>query len=44
MVVKILYEELKWSEIREVAKEDRVVILPVATIEDSELFKIFFNP
>lgn len=38
-----LYEEMKWPEIMEVAKEDRVVILPVATIEDSELVKIFCN-
>ena len=38
-----LYEEMKWPEIKEVAKEDRVVILPVVTIEDSELVQIFFN-
>ena len=44
MEEKILYEELKWPEIRDVAKEDRVVILPVATIEESEIVKIFFNP
>lgn len=37
MDVKFLYEEMKWPEIREVAKEDRVVILPVATIEDHGL-------
>ncbi|MFQ6126000.1 MAG: creatininase family protein [Candidatus Heimdallarchaeota archaeon] len=29
-----LYEEMKWPEIREVAKENRVVIIPVGTIED----------
>ncbi|MFQ6077201.1 MAG: creatininase family protein, partial [Candidatus Bathyarchaeia archaeon] len=28
---------MKWPEIREVAKEDRVVILPVATLEDHGL-------
>jgi len=37
MDVKYLYEEMKWPEIREVAKEDRVVIIPVATIEDHGL-------
>ncbi len=29
-----LYEEMKWPEIKEVITEDRVVIIPVATLED----------
>lgn len=29
-----LYEEMKWPEIKEAAEEDRVVILPVGTLED----------
>jgi creatinine amidohydrolase len=33
-VDKILYEELSWPEVLEVVKEDRVVLLPTATIED----------
>ena len=33
-VDKFLYEELSWPEIKEVAEEDRVVLLPTATLED----------
>ena len=33
-VSKFLYEELSWPEVREVVKEDRVVLVPTATIED----------
>lgn len=33
-VNKFLYEEMSWPEIREVVKEDRVVLIPTATIED----------
>lgn len=29
-----LYEEMKWPELREAAEEERVVVVPVATIED----------
>lgn len=31
---KFMYEEMSWPEIREVVKEDRVVLIPAATIED----------
>ena len=31
---RYLYEEMKWPEIKEVVKENRIVILPVATLED----------
>jgi creatinine amidohydrolase len=33
-VEKFLYEELSWPEILEIVKEDRVVLIPTATIED----------
>ncbi|KON30627.1 hypothetical protein AC482_03435 [miscellaneous Crenarchaeota group-15 archaeon DG-45] len=29
-----LYEEMKWPEVREAAREGRVAVIPVATIED----------
>jgi creatinine amidohydrolase len=31
---KFLYEEMKWPEIKKIAKENRVVVLPVGTLED----------
>ena len=34
MVNKFLYGEMTWPEIRDIAKENRVALLPVATIED----------
>ena len=34
MVNKFLYGEMTWPEIRDVAKENRVALLPVAMIED----------
>ena len=37
MTKKFLYGEMTWPEIRTVAKEDRVVLLPVAIIEDHGL-------
>jgi creatinine amidohydrolase len=33
-IKKFLYDELTWPEIREAAKEDRVVLIPTATLED----------
>jgi len=36
-VKKFLYEEMSWPEILEVVKEDRVVLIPTATIEDHGL-------
>lgn len=33
-IKKYLYDELTWPEIREVVKEDRVVLIPTATLED----------
>lgn len=33
-MVKFLYVEMTWPEIKEVVKEDRVVLQPVGTIED----------
>ena len=34
MVNKFLYGEMTWPEIRDVAKENRVALVPVATVED----------
>ncbi len=34
MVNKFLYGEMTWPEIRDIAKENRVALLPVATIFD----------
>jgi len=31
---KYMYDDLTWPEIREAAKEDRVVLIPTATLED----------
>jgi creatinine amidohydrolase len=33
-IKKYLYDELSWPEVREVVKEDRVVLIPTATLED----------
>lgn len=37
MTIGFTYEELKWPEIKEVVKEDRVVILPTGSIEQHGL-------
>jgi len=37
MGIGFIYEELKWPEIKEVVKEDRVVILPTGSIEQHGL-------
>ena len=34
MVNKFLYGEMTWPEIRDIAKENRVALLPAATIFD----------
>ena len=33
-VEKYVYREMTWPEIRDVAREDRVVVVPIATLED----------
>jgi creatinine amidohydrolase len=35
--ITYLYEEMKWPEIKEVVKQDRVVLIPVGTLEDHGL-------
>lgn len=34
MLKKFLYEEMKWPEIKEIAKENRVVVIPIGMLED----------
>jgi len=34
MINKFLYGEMTWPEIRDVVKENRVELVPIATIED----------
>jgi len=33
-IAKYRYEQMTWPEIRDVAKEDRVVVVPIGTLED----------
>mgnify|MGYP001042930574 CR=1 FL=1 len=37
VVKKFLYEEMSWPELRDVVKEDRVVVVPVGMLEDHGL-------